>query len=57
MDSKEPRMLREQRASVSKRYRTVYDYFDLWAWDETLQRIHDALYIALRENVLAWIVG
>jgi transposase len=29
---------------------TVYDYFDLWAWDGTLQRIHDALYIALREK-------
>jgi transposase len=25
---------------------TVYDYFDLWSWDGTLDRIHDALYLA-----------
>jgi len=24
--------------------------FDLWAWDGTLERIHDALYVALREH-------
>ena len=29
---------------------TLYDYFDLWAWDGTLQRIHDALYLAVREQ-------
>ena len=23
---------------------TLYDYFDLWGWDGTLDRIHDALY-------------
>ena len=23
---------------------TLYDYFDLWSWDGTLDRIHDALY-------------
>src|SRR6202167_5199513 len=23
---------------------TLYDYFDLWTWDGTLDRIHDALY-------------
>lgn len=28
---------------------TVHGYFDLWAWDGTLERIHDALYVALRE--------
>ena len=28
---------------------TVYDYFDLWEWDGTLERIHHALYIAARE--------
>ena len=22
---------------------TLYDYFDLWSWDGTLDRIHDAL--------------
>jgi transposase len=27
---------------------TLYDYFDLWVWDGTLQRIHDALYLAVR---------
>jgi len=24
---------------------TVHDYFDLWAWDGTLDRIHHALYV------------
>ena len=28
---------------------TVYDYFDLWSWDGTLDRIHDALYARCRE--------
>ncbi len=28
---------------------TVYDYFDLWSWDGTLDRIHDALYVRCRE--------
>jgi len=27
---------------------TVHGYFDLWAWDGTLERIHEALYLALR---------
>ena len=30
---------------------TVYDYFDLWSWDGTLDRIHDALYARCREDV------
>ena len=29
---------------------TVYDYFDLWSWDGTLARIHEALYVACREQ-------
>ncbi len=29
---------------------TVYDYLDLWDWDGTLARIHDALYMASREQ-------
>ena len=29
---------------------TVYDYFDLWDWDGTLERIHHALYVAVREQ-------
>src|ERR1700746_3536744 len=28
---------------------TVYDYFDLWGWDGTLDRLHDALYVRCRE--------
>ena len=28
---------------------TLYDYFDLWSWDGTLDRIHDALYAQCRE--------
>ena len=28
---------------------TIYDYFDLWSWDGTLDRIHDALYVRCRE--------
>ena len=29
---------------------TVYDYFDLWSWDHTLDRLHQALYAACREQ-------
>jgi transposase len=29
---------------------TVHGYFDLWAWDGTLERIHEALFVALREK-------
>ena len=28
---------------------TVHDYFDPWSWDGTLERMHDALYVELRE--------
>ena len=28
---------------------TVYGYFDLWEWDGTLDRIHEALYVRCRE--------
>lgn len=28
---------------------TVHGYFDLWAWDGTLDRIHIALYVQCRE--------
>ena len=29
---------------------TVWDYFALWSWDGTLERIHHALYVAVREQ-------
>jgi hypothetical protein len=29
---------------------TVYDYFDLWSWDGTLDRINEALYTRCREE-------
>ena len=29
---------------------TLYNYFDLWSWDGTLDRIHHALYAECREN-------
>jgi transposase len=29
---------------------TLYDYFDLWTWDRTLDRIHQTLYMASREK-------
>ena len=29
---------------------TVHDYFDLWTWDGTLDRLHHALYVACREQ-------
>jgi transposase len=29
---------------------TLYDYFDLWEWDGTLERIHHALYVKCREQ-------
>jgi transposase len=28
---------------------TLFDYFDLWTWDGTLERIHHALYLQCRE--------
>ena len=30
---------------------TVHDYFDLWDYDGTLERIHHTLYVACREQV------
>jgi len=29
---------------------TVWDYFDLWSWDGTLERVHEALYVESRER-------
>ena len=29
---------------------TVYDYFELWSWDGTLDRMHDALSVKCREQ-------
>lgn len=29
---------------------TVYDYFSLWGWDGTLDRLHHALYVQCREQ-------
>jgi transposase len=29
---------------------TVWNYFDLWTWDGTLERIHHMLYMAVRER-------
>ena len=29
---------------------TVHHYFMLWDWDGTLERIHHALYVAVREH-------
>jgi len=29
---------------------TIYDYFDRWSWDGTLQRIHHARYVKCREE-------
>jgi transposase len=29
---------------------TLYDYFDLWSFDGTLDRLHDALYVKCREQ-------
>ena len=29
---------------------TAHNYFTLWEWDGTLERIHHALYVALREK-------
>jgi len=31
---------------------TTHDYFDLWSWDGTLDRIHEALYVKCREAAL-----
>jgi transposase len=29
---------------------TLHDYFDLWGWDGTLERIYEALYVKRRET-------
>jgi transposase len=29
---------------------TVHDYFELWTWDGTLDRIHNVLYVKCREQ-------
>jgi transposase len=29
---------------------TLYDYFDLWSWDGTLDRVHHALYVECRDS-------
>jgi transposase len=29
---------------------TLYDYFDLWSYDSTLDRLHEALYVKCREQ-------
>jgi transposase len=29
---------------------TLYDYFDLWSWDGTLDCLHHALYVECRER-------
>src|ERR1700734_1870916 len=29
---------------------TLYDYFDLWSYDGTLDRVHEALYVKCREQ-------
>ena len=29
---------------------TVHDYLELWNWDGTLERVHHALYVAVREE-------
>ena len=29
---------------------TVHGYFDLWSWDGTLDRLHEALYVRCREQ-------
>src|SRR6266566_227066 len=29
---------------------SVHDYLELWNWDGTLERIHHALYVAVREQ-------
>jgi transposase len=30
---------------------TLFDYFDLWTWDGTLERTHHALYVKCREAI------
>ena len=29
---------------------TVFEYSSLWEWDRTLERVHHALYVAVREQ-------
>jgi transposase len=30
---------------------TIYDYFDVWTYDGTLENIHHALYVRCREQI------
>lgn len=30
---------------------TAWDYFSLWEWDGTIERLHHVLYVAVREQV------
>src|ERR1700747_2738232 len=38
------------RRHARPRCATLHDYFDLWNWDGTLDRIHHALYVECRER-------
>src|SRR5438132_11415419 len=40
----------EGAAERSAAKETVHDYMELWNWDGTLERIHHALYVAVREQ-------
>ena len=37
--------------AIPKDLPTLYDYFDLWSWDGTLDLIHHELYVKCREAV------
>src|ERR1700676_1215694 len=36
---------------------TLYDYFDLWSWDRTLDLIHHELYVKCREAIVREPIG
>ena len=40
----------EKAPTQNKKKNTVYDYLELWDRDGTLERIHHALYVAVREE-------
>ena len=42
VDDGKSRALRPEQASL--------DYFDLWSWDGTLNRVHEVLYVECRER-------
>jgi transposase len=47
---RQPSPCRRTRSGQRLARSTLYDYFDLWSYDGTLDRLHEALYVKCREQ-------